>query len=253
MVFHTVNKHALYPKLNINGNNIERVTNFNFLGLTLSSTLSWNHYINKISLKISKSIGILYGLRDIYPRAALQNLYNTLIISQFSYFVLCWGYIISENHSLHILQKRTLRLITNIRSISQTEPLCKELRVLKEFNLFYVAIWKFCYNLMHNARLPEYLSTVKPTLPTVCRWYKIRAPVFHLPVIRHTFAERSIRFCLINLLNKDTRSTMIMERVDTDPYPSYKFYMKEQIFDSYQKECIIINCHICRRLEIHDL
>ena len=32
-----------------------------------------------------------------------------------------------------------------------------------------------------------------------------------------------------------------MERVDTDPYPSFKFYMKEQIFDSYQKECIIIN------------
>ena len=44
---------------------------------------------------------------------------------------------------------------------------------------------------------------MKPTLPTVCRRYKIRAPVFHLPVIHHTFAERSIRFCLINLLNKD--------------------------------------------------
>ena len=104
---------------------------------------------------------------------------------------------------------------------------------------------------MHSY-LAEYFSTMKPTLPTVCRWYEIRAPVFHLPVIRHTFAERSIRFCLINLLNKDTRSTMIMERVDTDPYPSFKFYMKQHIFDSYQKECII-NCHVCRRLKINDL
>ena len=34
--------------------------------------------------------------------------------------------------------------------------------------------------------------------------------------------------------------TMTMERVDTDPYLSFKFYMKQQIFDSYQKECIII-------------
>ena len=84
---------------------------------------------------------------------------------------------------------------------------------------------------------------MKPTLPTVCRRYKIRVPVFHLPVIRHTCAEHSIRFCLINLLNKDTRSTIIMERVDTDPYPSFKFYMKEQRFDSYQKECIIINSY----------
>ena len=97
---------VIYPKLNINGNNIERVTNFNFLGLTINSTLSWNHHINKISLKISKLIRILYRLRDIYPRAALQNLYNALIIQQFSYCILCWGSVISENHSLHILQKR---------------------------------------------------------------------------------------------------------------------------------------------------
>ena len=38
MVFHTINKHVIYPKLKINGNNIERETNLNFLGLTLSST-----------------------------------------------------------------------------------------------------------------------------------------------------------------------------------------------------------------------
>ena len=30
MVFHTINKHVIYPKLEINGNNIEQVTNFNF-------------------------------------------------------------------------------------------------------------------------------------------------------------------------------------------------------------------------------
>ena len=64
MVFLTPNKHVAYPKLNINGNNIERVTNFNFLGLTLSSytSLSWNQHIKKISLKIPKSIVISYRL-----------------------------------------------------------------------------------------------------------------------------------------------------------------------------------------------
>ena len=109
-----------------------------FSGLTINSTLSWNHHINKISLKISKLIGILYRQRDIYPRAALQNLYNALIIPQFSYCILCWDSVISENHSLHILQKRALRLITKCRYISHTEPLCKELRVyLIYFMLLY--------------------------------------------------------------------------------------------------------------------
>ena len=105
MVFHTANKHVAYPKLNINGNNIERVSNFNFLGLTLSSTLSWNQHINKISLKISKSIGILYRLQDIYPHVVLENLYNALITPHFNYCILCWGSVVKENHSLHILQK----------------------------------------------------------------------------------------------------------------------------------------------------
>ena len=41
----------------------------------------------------------------------LQNLYNALIIPQFNYCILCWGSVISENHSVHILQKKALRLI----------------------------------------------------------------------------------------------------------------------------------------------
>ena len=109
----------------------------------ISSTLSWNQHIKKISLKISKSIGILYRLRDIYPHAVLENLYNALIIPHFNYCILCWGSVVRENHSLHILQKRALRLITNSNYISHTEPLCKELRVLIVFDMFSVAVWKF--------------------------------------------------------------------------------------------------------------
>ena len=52
---------------------------------------------------------------------------------------------------------------------------------------------------MHN-NLPAYFSTMKSTLPTVCSRYEFRAPVFHLPYIRHTFAEHSVRLCLTNLL-----------------------------------------------------
>ena len=81
---------------------------------------------------------------------------------------------------------------------------------------------------------------MKPILPTVCSRYEIGAPVFHLPYIRYTFAEHSVRFCLINLLNKDTRSATIMDRVDTDPFLSFKLYLKRQILESYKNTCIIV-------------
>ena len=67
------------------------------------------------------------------------------------------------------------------------------------------------------------------------------------------YTEHSVRFCLINLLNKDTRSATIMDRVDTDPFLSFKFYLKRQILESYKNACIIVNCHVCRRLKINDL
>ena len=59
MVFHTHNRSVSYPDFQINGNKIERVTEFNFLGLVLQSNLSWNKHINHISLKVSKAIGII--------------------------------------------------------------------------------------------------------------------------------------------------------------------------------------------------
>ena len=75
MFFHLHKKVVTYPDLQLNGNKIERVTQFNFLGLILQSNLSWNKHVNHISLKVSKTIGILYRLKSVYPLKVLLTLY----------------------------------------------------------------------------------------------------------------------------------------------------------------------------------
>ena len=57
VVVHMHQKGVTYPDLYLNGNKIERVTQFNYLGLILQANLSWN--ISHISLKVSKTIGIM--------------------------------------------------------------------------------------------------------------------------------------------------------------------------------------------------
>ena len=49
------------PKLDLkmDGKIIEKVDNFNFLGITISETMSWKAHIEKISVKISKVIGVM--------------------------------------------------------------------------------------------------------------------------------------------------------------------------------------------------
>ena len=187
MVFHTRNKSVKYPNVLINGKLIERVTQFNFLGFILESNMSWNMHNNHISLKISKAIGILYRLKTIYPQVVSLTLYNTLILSYFNYCILACGATINEGNPLHLLQKKALRLISNSKYIAHTEPICKDLRLLKFTDMFSIAIWKFYYKLMNN-QLPMYFVEWKPELPRVCTHYEIRSPVFHLPVIKHKLA-----------------------------------------------------------------
>ena len=60
MIFHYPQKRNI-PNLELkfNNNPIERVTVFDFLGLTISDTLDWSHHINKVTNKISKTIGVM--------------------------------------------------------------------------------------------------------------------------------------------------------------------------------------------------
>ena len=59
--------------LQINSTEIERVTNFIFLGVTINEHLSWKPHIDKICSKISKYIGILNKLKHYLPPNILRD------------------------------------------------------------------------------------------------------------------------------------------------------------------------------------
>ena len=75
-----------------------------------------------------------------------------------------WGSTLRENHRLHLLQKKAVRIITNSNYIAHTEPLLKELRLLKVTCIFSLEIWAFYYKLMNN-QLPIYFKLMKPPQP----------------------------------------------------------------------------------------
>ena len=51
MYFHTPKRKVIFPDLKINSITIDRVTDFKFLGLIISSNLMWNKHIDHISMK----------------------------------------------------------------------------------------------------------------------------------------------------------------------------------------------------------
>ena len=92
--------------LNIDTNVITEKSETKFLGVIVDNQLNWNAHIKHISSKVSKSVAILWLLRDIFPNHILKTLYLTLTYPYFNYCNLIWGtaYITNLN-PLIVLQK----------------------------------------------------------------------------------------------------------------------------------------------------
>ena len=107
-------------------------------------------------------------------------LYNTLIVSHLTFCILLWGLLLSDKHRIHVLQKKGLRILAGGGYLSHTEPICKQMQVLKIADMFRVALWNFYFKLMNNL-LSSYFDIFKPMLGVVCSFYDIRKSLFSLP------------------------------------------------------------------------
>ena len=97
-----------------------------FLGLVMDDRLKFNNHIQLVCKKVSKTVGLLYRIKNYIPHNILVNLYYSLVYPYFLYANLIWGgtcetYLLP----LVILQKRLVRVINNTDYLAHTEPLFK--------------------------------------------------------------------------------------------------------------------------------
>ena len=142
-------------KLLIDRKEIKQCFEFKFLGLTITNNLDWSKHINRISNKISQTIGIMSRIKRYVPRGALLHIYNSLILSRIYYCILLWGF---DSRRLEKLQKKAIRVICNSKYNAHTSPLFQDLRLLKIKNIFEIQCAKFFYKFEHNT-LPGYFDS----------------------------------------------------------------------------------------------
>ena len=77
------NKHldSKIPNIKIDNNIIDRVTAFNFLGITLHENLNWGNHIDNIATKVSRNVGLMKHLKKFVPLSTLRHIYTSLILS----------------------------------------------------------------------------------------------------------------------------------------------------------------------------
>ena len=160
MVFGKPNRNIPIIELHIDTANIDKVQNFNFLGLHVSSNITWNLHMDEVSKKTSRITGILKKLQIIVHNNILLAIYNTLILPHINYGLLVWG---NQSGKILQLQKKAIRAVSSAGYISHTEPLLKFYDILKVNDIHKYKLLTLYYNIK-RLNVPVYLSKFLPDL-----------------------------------------------------------------------------------------
>ncbi len=242
MLFHTPCRKVNSLQLQIDGKIIERVKVCDFLGLTINENLTWKDHVNKISNKISKSIGILNRLKHFLPLNIKTMLYSSLILSHLNFGILNWGYACER---ITKLQKKAIRIISTSKYNAHTEPIFKSLNLLKVKDILKLQELKFYYKFRHN-KLPHYLQQLPFHYNRDIHNHETRQKNnLHVQKTNHEYAKYCIRYNLPKSVN--STPNCIIDKIETHSLQGYAIYIKKQIITSYQESCNIENCYICSR------
>ena len=127
--------------------NLEFKPYVKFLGVLLDKNLRFDVHTQMIRKKISKSIGILYKIKNLVPYSCMKSIYFSFVNSYLQYCLAVWGGAYSRHiHPLLILQKRAIRLVFNMSYLEHTGPLFNTCKALKVFDLYRYNLGILIYN-----------------------------------------------------------------------------------------------------------
>lgn len=240
MIFHKPQKKVEPLILIMDNTTIERVYEFDFLGLSLNENLTWKTHIDKIANKISRCIGILNRLKYFLPLEIKLTIYSSLILSHLNFGILLWGY---QCERIIKLQKKAIRILSLSKYNAHTEPIFKDLNLLKVTDILKLQELKFYYKFKHNL-LPSYLLTLPFSSNNETHNHNTRQQNnIHLTLVKHEYAKKCIRFNLPRLINASP--ALILDKVSTHSLDGFSWYIKRQIIQSYESTCAIHGCYIC--------
>ena len=193
----------------------------------------------KISNKIARTLGIMCRLKKILPAHILRILYNSLILPHLQYSILAWGF---KTGRLEKLQKRAVRIISCNKYNSHTDPLFKNLNLLKLKDLFELNVLKLYYKYKKNI-LPFYISNIFSDF-SVGHSYNLRTEyILNEHGSNKPNGDKCIRHYLPSVINKSKPD--ILDKISTHTIQWFAFYIKRTIMCNYRVECIVRNCYIC--------
>lgn len=209
ILFQAKNKHAnIHNDLKLGSVPIEIVRSYKILGVTFSTTLSWNCHIQSLSKSLSAAVGALSRCRHLFPIAAKLQIYHALFASHINYCTLVWGTTTIGNlNTITLLQKKALRSIANVAYSHTTSYLFPKYRIIRAKYVFdFKLLHSYFFSNKNSQGFTKTLTNLRvqesdPRTRTPDMWlvprrrtnYLLQSITHRMPFILNSLEEKGIR------------------------------------------------------------
>ena len=121
-----------------------------------------------------------------------------MFVPHINYGSLVWG---NNFEAISKLQIRAIRTITHSHYIAHSEPLLKQLHLLKVKYRIDLKLLKFLHKLNAN-KLPQYFNSYKPYLEKNKTKYNLWPNPLVVPAVNHVYAENPLIYRLFFFLRR---------------------------------------------------
>ena len=216
---------------------------FKFVGHFLDDKLSWQGHVEHVCKKLAGANFAINSSKNFLPYKIRKSLYYSLFESHLNYGILLWGCTANKNiRKIENMQKRCIRNVALKSFKAHTEPIFKDLSILK-----FPDILSYCksnfMNQYRNKKLPESFNNIFTDI-TCTDESQTRHNSYNFlnkPAIRQTLENFPFK-CILSTWN-----SLEIDIKATSDHEEFQKLLKEKYLNSYSAEiqCFNDNCFSC--------
>ena len=136
-------KEVNFHDISVGNNTINKTSVTKFLGIHFDKKINFVNHITEMSMKVAKSIGLLYKLNRFIPETILKTSYTSLIHPYLSYGIEAWHGTYQNNAcKIFVLQKEAIRAINNLAYNEHTEANFKSTKILTLSDQYKIQLFR---------------------------------------------------------------------------------------------------------------
>ena len=187
--------------LNFNNTLSRPVKELKYLGMILDETLSFKSHIEKLSTRLSKTLGILSNIKHLIPISIKKNIYSSLILSHLNYCSTIWcNANQTDINKLRVILNRACRHILNIRETKTPSIyLYRKLNWLMVDERLALNTALDFYKLHH--KIYSYDLILPPRLSEIHSHDTRQNSLFDLPLVSSEYGKRNLNYSVASFIN----------------------------------------------------